>query len=703
MNRFGALLVGTAAWFVGLTGAGATQLGFYYVSGRDGEHGMWRALRNPDGSWSRGDQVLLDDRFDCDAVDPDAVRLSDGRVRLYYFRGYFCSSPPGGFTLNRIYCGTSPYTPRGRALLPRRFLEEDGPAFEYEGITDPTVVQTAIGDWLMACARHSTSGTAIVLARGTTGTNFTYHSTLWPGGIPELTRLDDGSIRLYYNGAGGIVSRISHDHGFTWSNEPGTRLASSAFIADPSVVRVNATSWYMWVKGLMSEPDTGPGSHKVMVARGTNAYTFTFIDTNALEQASVPDGLAARPSFLGSLPLIHVHIVVHTEQITPYHIPVVFEQQRTNLYKFARMLAEEGAMMNFQADWNFLAAVTNFDRVGRPETGGTNIVLWMKRDLGFEIDPHNHVGESIYNYADVAALMEKCGVPATPIVGGFRASPLHESEWGLFQAPITGNVYTAFVWRAGILWGAATPAHVNETSLWYSGIYRPKNAAELWTHRDGNMPMIGGMAGGDTSRSNIARLLALRDVGRLCADQLYTAHISVRGGEIDDAYIADLRAFIRSYAGITNLHWTGLMETYRTWTEDYDQQPGYLPYDLNGDLDADQMHDGWETEHFCTITFNDGFEDVDGDSYSIRQEFIADTTPTNAASQPPPIGFAGPNVGLAPTSPQRRYSFFYTTNLMDGGAWVLWTNRMGGGPLYIPMPHGAPGPTRSFRYSVGLP
>lgn len=701
MYRGGVLIGAAAVWLWGIALAGAIQMGFYYVSGRDGEHGMWRALRNLDGTWSRGDQVLLDGAFDCDAVDPDAVRLADGRVRLFYFRGYFCTPPPTG-TLNRIHCGTSAYAPRGRALLPRQFLEADDPAFEYEGITDPTVVQTARGDWLMACAKASMSGTDIVLARSTDGLHFAYERTLSPGGIPELTRLDDGSLRLYYNGLGGIVSRGSSDHGVTWSNEPGLRLSSTDFIADPSVVRVNATSWYMWVKGFTNGIDTGPASHKVMVARGTNAASFAFIDTNALVQASVPDGLMARLSITGA-PMIHVHIVVHTEQITPYHLPSVFENQRTNLYKFARMLHEEGAKMNFQSDWNFLAAVTNFDRFGRPETGGTNIVLWMKRDLGHEIDPHNHVGESSYNYADVAALMNRCGVPATPIVGGFRASPLHESEWGLFQTPITGNVFTAFVWRAGILWGAATPAHVNETSLWYSGIYRPKNAAEFWTHRDGNMPMIGGMAGGDTSRGNLDRLLALRDAGRLCADQLYTAHISVRGGDINDTYIAELRDFIRSYAGVPNLQWTGLMETYRTWMDEYDQQPGYLPYDANSDLDGDQMHDGWEIEHFCSITFNNGTDDVDGDDYTIRQEFIADTIPTHALSFPPSLSLNGGGaLLLAPTSSNRLYRIEQTTNLRSG-AWTLWTNRPGGGPIVLSMTNAASVSNRFFRYSVGLP
>ncbi|MEY3314196.1 MAG: hypothetical protein RLZZ578_1716, partial [Bacteroidota bacterium] len=59
----------------------------YYVSARPGEHGMWVARQLPNGSWLRGEKVLIDGVFDGNGVDPDIFKQSDGSLRLYYFQG----------------------------------------------------------------------------------------------------------------------------------------------------------------------------------------------------------------------------------------------------------------------------------------------------------------------------------------------------------------------------------------------------------------------------------------------------------------------------------------------------------------------------------------------------------------------------------------------------------------------------------------
>jgi hypothetical protein len=50
----------------------------YYVSARPGEHGMWVARQLQNGSWIRGEKVLIDGVFDGNGVDPDIFKQQDG-------------------------------------------------------------------------------------------------------------------------------------------------------------------------------------------------------------------------------------------------------------------------------------------------------------------------------------------------------------------------------------------------------------------------------------------------------------------------------------------------------------------------------------------------------------------------------------------------------------------------------------------------
>ena len=52
------------------------------------------------------------------------------------------------------------------------------------------------------------------------------------------------------------------------------------------------------------------------------------------------------------------------------------------------------------------------------QTGGTNILFWMRNTMGIELDPHSHENDG-YNYADVAYLHTQVGV--TPLARRGRA------------------------------------------------------------------------------------------------------------------------------------------------------------------------------------------------------------------------------------------------------------------------------------------
>lgn len=327
---------------------------------------------------------------------------------------------------------------------------------------------------------------------------------------------------------------------------------------------------------------------------------------------------------------IHVTIVMHSEQSARYDLnPVLFENNRTNLYRFASMLSGHGVMFNFQSDWTFLTAVTNYDRLGHPETGGTNIVAWMKHTLGFEIDPHNHVAESIYNYADVAALITACGVTPSGVAGGYIAMPVEDNEWPLFQQPFTGAVYNTSVWTPKVLWGGGSGLHINETNLWFSGVYCPRDATNYWTHHTGNLPLVGGYGGKSILWTNLDELIALRDAGLLCTGRIYTCNLMAGLNNITPAYTADFSNRLQAYTNKANLRWVGIAEVTNIWAAEYATQASYLPYVVTNDLDEDGLIDGWEVTNFCGIVESDGTGDHDSDHQTDASEYIAGTSPTH--------------------------------------------------------------------------
>lgn len=374
---------------------------------------------------------------------------------------------------------------------------------------------------------------------------------------------------------------------------------------------------------------------------------------------------------------IHVTIVMHSEQTARYDTnPVLFEQSRTNLYQFARVLDQRGVMFNFQSDWTFLAAVTNYDRAGRPETGGTNIVAWMERDLGFDIDPHNHVGQSVYNYADVAALITACGAHPTAVVGGYLAYPAASNQWGYFQGAITGAVHGGTTWTPGILWGGASAGHRNETNLWFSGVYAPRDATGYFQHEPGNLPLVGGFGGGAVAWTNLDRLITLRDAGLLCTGVLYTCNLMVNMSDLTPAYLLDFAARLDARTNTPGLRWVGLSTMTNLWVTGYAARPSYLPYAPTNDLDADGLTDAWEIAHFCAITETDGAGDGDGDRASEAEEYAAATDPADPADVFTITGMERPEVAWRSVSGRT-----YAVEVLAGAVWTARHTVVASGPV----------------------
>lgn len=161
-------------------------------------------------------------------------------------------------------------------------------------ISNPSVLEIADNNWIMVYEeqpeKKSPGGEAepssaktqrnLYLATSTDGKNFqkvgiAIDSALkdnYFASVPELTKLSDGKIRMYYvSGGEAIGSAISSDNGRTWQREDGYRLENLA--VDPEVIYENET-WIMYYSTL-PKPEVK--------------------ERNAIYKASSKDGLTWKP------------------------------------------------------------------------------------------------------------------------------------------------------------------------------------------------------------------------------------------------------------------------------------------------------------------------------------------------------------------------------------------------------------------------
>lgn len=97
------------------------------------------------------------------------------------------------------------------------------------------------------------------------------------GIVPYALRLDDGRIRLYYAGGGGILSAISDD-GLNFSAE-GQRLAATTgmehFIGDPTVLRDAEGRYRLYYKAAEGGGSPSQAKHRTFSAVSDDGLQFT--------------------------------------------------------------------------------------------------------------------------------------------------------------------------------------------------------------------------------------------------------------------------------------------------------------------------------------------------------------------------------------------------------------------------------------------
>lgn len=198
-------------------------------------------------------------------------------------------------------------------------------------------------------------------------------------------------------------------------------------------------------------------------------------------------------------PPISVVLYTHIEDNTPMGT-LGTDTARTNylfwrdrLIQMATLAKRYNMVWLLQPDWKILVAAQQYeDASTMASTGGKNILLYLRDNLGAVIDAHSHENGG-YNYTDVAYLLTQLGVGGTTVIGGHVWDPTlpQFAHWERFRVPVAGIIFPSATWRGDILIGAGTPSHTNDPIV--SGVWRPKDPTNFWVDDPaGNITSVGG-------------------------------------------------------------------------------------------------------------------------------------------------------------------------------------------------------------------
>jgi len=281
---------------------------------------------------------------------------------------------------------------------------------------------------------------------------------------------------------------------------------------------------------------------------------------------------AARPSDVAGT--VYLTLLSHNEEPNgkqPDYLanPAFYAANRAILVEIVNLLDEYGAAYNFQSDWNFLQAIAKYDTGAMTaNTDGMNVLRWMSEVMGVEVDPHAH--ETMYNYADVAYLIEQLGVEPTNVAGGFLFYPYELEAWTALASELRGRQFPGATWQAEVLWGAATPLHTGEDEH-VSGIWRPAGAETFFADDPGGSLVYIGTCG--STRRGLEALVADLESGAAPAGGFYTASVFLPAqGQWTDETAAQIRGLLESLEdefATGRVQWANLTDAVELWETGY--------------------------------------------------------------------------------------------------------------------------------------
>ena len=118
--------------------------------------------------------------------------------------------------------------------------------------------------------------------------------------VPNIYRLKDGRLRMYYGGAGGILSAISQD-GLTFTKESGVRVASDSqgsqemIVSDPAPVMLKDGRIRIYYKGANGPGGPGQAIHSIFSAVSIDGLIFKKEGIRINSQQTPDGGWASVP------------------------------------------------------------------------------------------------------------------------------------------------------------------------------------------------------------------------------------------------------------------------------------------------------------------------------------------------------------------------------------------------------------------------
>lgn len=258
-----------------------SALGGYYFGRLMGGEAVGGQVSLASEQWVREKTILLPE-----TTSTDTHALTGGGWRMYL-------NGRGGIAYADSTDGKTFSAPVATGIT------EDKGSF----ISNPAVEQLSDNDWIMiyeqqptpvkGAAKNTPPGSAtqrnLYVATSTDGKTFkkvglaidSSKEDNYFASVPDLVKLPDGKIRMYYvSGGNAVGSAISTDQGHTWVKEAGYRLDEAV---DPNVLtqtKNGQTKWVMYYSVL------DPNPNNIYKATSTDGLTWVKIDGAVLTKTA---------------------------------------------------------------------------------------------------------------------------------------------------------------------------------------------------------------------------------------------------------------------------------------------------------------------------------------------------------------------------------------------------------------------------------
>lgn len=190
-------------------------------------------------------------------------------------------------------------------------------------------------------------------------------------------------------------------------------------------------------------------------------------------------------NFLSAQPPVYLYLASHNETNDRSFHGLDYDNAAD--YAVIRNLAQAicDSVLAYDAAYVMMPESNFINACLKHENAHTNpedLLQWADEHPQIEVEPHNHFsltagpGYNPYNYADLACLLDSCGLAAPrKLMGGFIwrnfNSPPVAEDWTAWQTPQPGHTFPGYQWQPQILWGGGSPGHVDDFEAF--GVWRP--------------------------------------------------------------------------------------------------------------------------------------------------------------------------------------------------------------------------------------